>query len=206
MWNMANHLSEPTNIPGNRDVTDWVADAKAGDKESFRCLYHRFYGPIFRMIYYRTRSRSDAEDLTQDVFVAAFKQLSGLKQNTMFRAWLFRIAVNRVRDFYRRQRLQKLFFKPLAEQEEGQSEIPDDVNGPLEKVVQREFWRNIATFLDGLPSMEREVFVLRFLDQLSFKEIAHVMNRSESTVKTHAYRSTLKFKRSPILTLLFKEM
>ena len=140
------------------------------------------------------------------MFVAAFRRLAGLKQTHLFRAWLFRIAVNRVRDFHRRKRLQKIFFKPLVDREEAQHGAPVGDDGPLDQVVQREFWRNIALFLKGLPAMEREVFVLRFLDQLSFKEIAHVLNRSDSTVKTHLYRSTLKFKQSTNLKPYFKEI
>ena len=206
MLNMVKSKSESTNVTADRDILEWVAAAKAGDDASFRCLYDRFYAPIFRMIYYRTRSRSDSEDLTQDVFMAAYKRLAGLKQPHLFRAWLFRIAVNRVRDFFRRKRLQKMFFRPLADYDETQPVIPDDADGPLTQVVYQEFWRHIALFLKGLPQMEHEVFVLRFLDQLSFKEIAHVLKRSESTVKTHLYRSTLKFKQSPIFGAYFKEM
>ena len=93
----------------------------------------------------------------------------------------------------------------MEDREDGHQEATTDVNGPLSQVVRQEFWHNIAQFLDGLPPMEREVFALRFLDQLSITEIAQVMKRSESTVKTHLYRSTLKFKLSPTMTSFIEE-
>jgi RNA polymerase sigma-70 factor (ECF subfamily) len=205
MLNMSNQMSESKIHPATHEMGAWVNTAKAGDTNAFRRLYDRFYEPVFRMIYYRTRSRSDAEDLTQEVFLIAFKQLASLKQNKLFRAWLFRIAVNRVRDHFRKKRLQNLFFRSLDAASDGQSELSAAEKNPMEQVVQQEFWRNVGTFLDRLPPMEREVFSLRFLDQLNIKEIAHVLHKGESTVKTHLYRATLKFKQSPTMLALFKE-
>ena len=84
-------------------ITSLVERARDGDRTAFEQLVSLFQDSIFRMVYYRTRSRMDAEDLTQEVFIKAFENLSNLRDLERFRTWLFRMAVNRVRDFHRQE-------------------------------------------------------------------------------------------------------
>lgn len=147
------------------------------------------------MIYYRTRSRMDAEDLTQDVFLRAFKHIGRLASPEVFRSWLYSIAVNRVRDHHRRQRL-KSMFGMVSIDEEGFQES-DEMTVPPEAARQLskgKFWDQVRDITTHLPRMEREVFYLRFFDQLSIKEITAAMHKNESTVKTHLYRALSKVK------------
>ena len=83
--------------------------ARAGDRLAFNRLADHFQPEIYRMIYYRTRSQMDAEDLCQDVFLKAYRSIKGLKSAAVFRSWLYRIAVNRVKDYYRKKQFQSLF-------------------------------------------------------------------------------------------------
>jgi len=154
-----------------------------------------FQDEIFRMVYYRIGSRMDAEDLTQEIFEKALRNLRGLRKVQRFRSWLFSIAVNRVRDFKRKKR----FLVFLGGKDEGENLGQEGRalhNNPqvFHHLERREFWEQMKNFLDKLGKSEREVFILRFLDQLSIREIAHVLHKSESAVKTHLYRSIHKFK------------
>ena len=86
-----------------------VKKARQGSRNAFHELVHLYQGAVFRMVYYRTRSQMDAEDLTQDIFLKAFKNLHRLKEAERFRGWLFRIALNRIRDFNRKKRFRAMF-------------------------------------------------------------------------------------------------
>ncbi|MDA8141738.1 MAG: RNA polymerase sigma factor [Desulfobacteraceae bacterium] len=173
----------------------WVEQARSGDRQSFHRLADHFQPEIFRMIYYRTRSKMDAEDLTQDVFLKAFKNLNQLESPQQFRSWLYQIAINRVRDHHRRQRVKALLGMVSMDEEEFQ-ETEEMAVAPeaADQLARKDFWRRVHVMLDRLSRMEREVFTLRFLDQLSLKEISETMKRDESTVKTHLYRALAKMK------------
>lgn len=188
--------------PNESEIALLAERAQAGNRFSFERLMDMFQGDIFRLVYYRTGSHMDAEDLTQDVFIKAFKGLSGLKDVYRFRPWLFSIAVNRVRDFRRKKKL--LFFLKNSEEEMDEWDKADregyDNPEAFNHLVRKEFWENMGIFTNKLSRWEREVFHLRFLDQLGIKEIAMVLSKSESTIKTHLYRALHKFKETPELS------
>jgi len=183
-----------------------VEKARAGNRTAFERLAGLFHEDIFRMVYYRTRSKMDAEDLTQEIFIRAFNNVSKLKEVNRFKSWLFSIAANRVRDFHRKNRFQKLFSSFADSDNENQSD-PEDDDRPdaLDSLMKRDFWKKVGMLLDKLPKMEREVFILRFMDHLSIKEVSQVMNKSESTVKTHLYRALQKFRKEPSMIQLLQE-
>jgi RNA polymerase sigma-70 factor (ECF subfamily) len=188
------------------DVAALVEQAIAGSSTAFEQLIDLFQGEIFRMVYYRTRSSMDAEDLTQEIFLQAFKNLSGLKATERFRSWLFKIAVNRVRDFNRKKRFRALFSSLDDSDKVPQSyEETRDHPEALDKLMVQDFWKQVGSFLDKLSRMEKEVFILRFMDHLSIKEISQALGKSESTVKTHLYRSIKKFRGGHSIRQLLKE-
>ena len=183
-----------------------VEKARSGKRFAFEQLAALFHEGIFRMVYYRTRSTMDAEDITQDIFLQAFKNLSRLKETHKFKSWLFSIAVNKVRDFHRKKRFQNLFGSFSENENEVQPEYEQDGNPEAEEnLLRQDFWKNIKILLDKLPRMEKEVFTLRFMDHLSIKEISAVLIKGESTVKTHLYRAVGKFKKDPLMLEFLKE-
>ena len=90
-------------------VTELVEKARAGNRASLGQLVDRFHKDVFRMVYYRIYSPMDAEDLTQEIFMQMSKSLSSLKDAGSIRPWLFRIALNRVRDFRRKKSILSFF-------------------------------------------------------------------------------------------------
>jgi RNA polymerase sigma-70 factor (ECF subfamily) len=188
------------NAPGSQtsdtQLTELVKQARDGKRLAFDQLIDRYQGDIHRMIYYRIRARMDAEDLTQDVFIRAYRSISRLREPERFRGWLYRIAVNRVNDYLRKKRVRSIFkssdegvdIQPDADQIREQPEA-------LEQVLKEDFWRQVGRIAKKLSKMEREVFMLRFFDNLNINEIAQILKKSESTVKTHLYRALAKFKK-----------
>ena len=100
------------------DLVACVEQARSGDRHAMNELICMFREDIYRMVYYRTGNRMDAEDLTQEIFLKVFDNLKGLKDTGMFRPWLYRVAVNRVNDYHRRKKFLS-FFIPASEREGG---------------------------------------------------------------------------------------
>jgi RNA polymerase sigma-70 factor (ECF subfamily) len=187
-------------------VASLVERAISGEKGAFDQMVDMFQGDIFRMVYYRTRSQMDAEDITQDVFVQAYKSLVRLKSPEQFKSWLFSIAVNKVRDFHRKGKFRALFGLYTEGEEDRESPAGrNDDDDALDTMTKKDFWKQVGGLLDKLSKMEREVFMLRFMDDLGIKEIAGVLKKQESTVKTHLYRALEKFRREPSMRELLRE-
>ncbi len=172
-----------------------VLAAMAGQRLAFQQLMALYEEKIYRMIFFRIRSRLDAEDICQDVFIQAFKSIKRLKDPERFSGWLFRIAANRIKDHYRKKRVRAIFsFLPDVERDADQVTVNEEGSGAMENIERREFWEKVNAMLERLSQMEQEVFLLRFFDDLGIREISEVINKSQSTVKTHLYRALKKFK------------
>jgi len=187
-------------------VTILANQAMEGNKTAFDQLIDLFHEDVYRMVYYRTGNRMDAEDITQEIFLNAFKSLSKLKNAERFRAWLFRIGLNRVRDFYRKKRVLSIFkiYTESDEIEEPGATFNDPPEA-LDNLTKQEFWKHIRLLLNKLGRKEREVFLLRFIDHLTINEISHILKINESSVKTHLYRALHKFRKDRKLIPLLKE-
>ena len=143
----------------------------------------------------------DAEDLTQETFLEMSRKIHQLKDPDRFKPWLYRVALNRVKDFHRKKTLLSLFATTGAVEE---TDLTGDSNNPLNQIMEKEFWREFYGFTRQLPRKEREVFLLRYVDQVRIREIAETLKKSESTVKTHLYRALKKFKQASGLRDLLK--
>jgi RNA polymerase sigma-70 factor (ECF subfamily) len=180
---------------GSNEVHDLVTAAMGGNRFAFQQLMTMYEEKIYRMVFFRTNSRPDAEDICQEVFIQAFKNIRRLKDPERFAGWLFRIAANRIRDHYRKKRVRAIFsFLPDVERDADVRSATDERSDVMENIERQAFWKRVHAMLDRLSQMEREVFLLRFYDDLGIREISEVINKSQSTVKTHLYRALKKFK------------
>lgn len=182
-----------------------IVEAQQGSSNALNQLVDMFHNDIFRMLYYRLYSKADAEDLTQEVFMKVFKNLTKLKEADKFKSWLYTIALNCVRDF-KRKKLWSIFqWTTHDDEDDTEPEIPDKKFNPEQQLAQQEFWCQFHQFTEDLARQEREIFTLRFLDHLGIREIAEVLKKNESTVKTHLYRAIKKFKNNNEFQHLLKE-
>ena len=184
-------------------ITHLVEHARTGNKASLDQLVDHFYGDIFRMVYYRVPSRMDAEDLTQEIFMQMIKSLPNLKDSSLLKPWLFRIALNRIRDFHRKKSILS-FFGSTVEMDVDIQVKADSNSDPAKNMMQKEFQIQFRKFTENLSRWEQKVFMLRFLDRLEIREIVQVLKKNENTVKTHLYRALKKLRRSSELHALLK--
>ena len=179
--------------------------ARNGNRMSFQELVSMFQEDIYRLAYYRTYSQMDAEDITQEVFVQAYRKLKSLNDTRRFRAWLYSIAVNRCNDFLRKRKyLSLLQFRSSQEHEimEAGKGMSNNYN---DSIAKKKFWEQVRSLLDKLSTKEREVFTLRFMDHRNINEIAEIMDKSESTVKTHLYRALNKVRKDSVFFQEYRE-
>ena len=151
-----------------------------------------FQEDIYRLAYFRTFSQMDAEDLTQDVFEQAYRKMNSLQDPQRFRAWLYSIAVNRCNDFLRRRKYLALLQRRTAQEQDFMDTGTEINNSYNEKIEKKRFWKQVKTMLHKLSAMERQVFTLRFMDHRNINEIAAILDKNESTIKTHLYRALNK--------------
>lgn len=125
-----------TNDPIQK-LSNLVGNARSGNRASLEELASLFHEEIFRMVYYRTGSQMDAEDLTQEIFIKMSKNLDRLKDPARFKAWLYRIALNRVSDFHRKKSLLSFFATTTAVEDTEPSGEPHNALG---HIMEKEFW------------------------------------------------------------------
>ena len=179
--------------------------ARDGNRMSFQELVSIFQEDIHRLVYYRIYSQMDAEDITQEVFVQAYRKLKSLNDTQRFRPWLYSIAVNRCNDFLRKRKLLSLLQFKSAQEQEFMETGKGMSNNYNETIAKKRFWKQVRSLLDKLSAMEREVFTLRFMDHRNINEIAAILDKNESTVKTHLYRALNKVRKDSVFFQEYRE-
>jgi len=160
----------------------WIIQASREDPRAFGELYLLYVERVFRYLYSRVGSAPDAEDLTSQTFLVALESLSRLRQDGQFAPWLFTIARSKAMDSFRRKKN-----TASIDDVDDVEDIPVE-NDPLSGVIQSDQAAALAKLIHALPEDERELLRLRFLAEMSFPEIAHLLQRNEAAVKKSIYR------------------
>jgi RNA polymerase sigma-70 factor (ECF subfamily) len=165
-----------------------VAEAKGGSSEAFGAIFDAYAGPIHRFIASRVNRPSDAEDLTQLVFVKALEALPRYEaRGVPFGGWLFRLARNAIIDQARTRRVHL----PLGSAMDRET---DDA-GPEARAALRDDMDRVAAALRDLTDDQREVIALRFFAGLSVLETAVAMDREEGTIRGLQFRAIAALRR-----------
>jgi RNA polymerase sigma-70 factor (ECF subfamily) len=164
-----------------------VAAFQSGDVTAFDGLVRRWESKIRGAIYRVLGSEDEARDLAQEAFLKAYRALPGFKGQAKFSSWLYQIALNLCRDRLRRRR-GRPDVSLDALREEGAADSPDRGPSPLELAQTWDLSRRVADAVAALPPEQREVLVLKEYQELTFAEIAEVLDIPLSTVKTRLYR------------------
>ncbi len=174
-------LERHTDASGSSDG-ELIVRAKAGDQRAFAALYERFAERVYRHILYRIGSRTDAEDLTQQTFVKAWRAIGRYEVTQVpFLAWLIAIAQNVVISYARRRH--------PTEQLESEPAFLDTEPEPAE-AAERSFTRETVRQAVGqLPGDQQQVVVMRYLDGLDYAVIARALDKTENNVRVIAHRA-----------------
>jgi len=169
--------------PAIADEDQRLVSAAQQDPEAAGRLYDKYYREIFGYLYHGTLDRPATEDLTSNVFLAAFRHLGRYRwQRVPFRAWLYRIATNELRMYYRRRRRDK-----RADLAHGESAEPVDLPASEGPAVAEEV-RLLHRALLELKLKYRTVILLRYFEGRTIEEISGITGRREGTIKSQLHR------------------
>lgn len=190
---MANRVRAPLSLvpsPARRETTDAeLALALAADEPwAVAELWHRFAPMVLTLAQRALGSRSDAEDVAQEVFCRACQRASSLRDPNSLRSFVYSIAIRVLKTSLRYRRLRNwLSFQ--------QPETLTDLSHWTLDVESRDLLKKFYALLDRLPTRDRVVFVLRRVESMTIEEIATVMQISESTVKRSLNQATRRLSR-----------
>ncbi len=148
------------------------------EQSGFLEYYDQYFKKVYGFVYRRVLSRETAEDLTSEIFIKALKKWPG--REMVSGAWIFMIARNLVIDYYR------------TKKETTDIETVFDLAGPINHLVDvanRQSVEKIKTAMGYLSARQRQIVMMRLWDELSYKEIAELLEQSEASVKMTCLRS-----------------
>ncbi|MCE9567734.1 MAG: RNA polymerase sigma factor [Planctomycetes bacterium] len=169
--------------PEPTEENEWIRDAQNGDQSAFAHLVERYWDRLYRWLYHITRDRHTAEDLTQETFLKALAALKSFRPGSNFRAWVFRIGHNNFVNQKRADRRTK-------------HQLPDDAAAAdigIEAAVEnRETLEVVAKAVAELPEDFRAALTLRVEEELSFREVAKILNTTEETARWRVFKARQK--------------
>lgn len=172
------------------DDMELVSRSQAGETAAYEELVRRYHGKIYGLVYSMTSSREDAEDLTQEVFVKAWKALGRFRGQSGFYTWVYRIAINRTINFRkkrnRRQGVSFEDFDPDIKQAETYKAFSSK-GSVLRKMSLSEFQKKMNEALLTLSEKHRAVVVMHDVQGMPHADIAKIMHCSEGTVRSRLF-------------------
>jgi len=187
-----------------------VQQTLRGNTVAFDELVKIYLPDVYRYLLWLAHDSDTAQDITQEAFIRAWKNLKKFDATKSFKPWLLRLARNAAYDHMRQKAV--LPFSRLSEQEEYYvNQIQDTTLLPVEQTVNNERSAEVQTVLSQLSVKYREVLVLHYFEELAAPEIADVLNLSHETVRTRLRRARALFRKSfeqsgyetnPLTTLL----
>lgn len=172
------------------NLSSLVRRAKKGDKEALGKIYDRFVNRVYRFVLLRVKNRLEAEDLTETIFIKVLKHLDNYKKQKglPFAAWLFRISRNTVIDYYRQKdRRSHQSLDAIVE-----PSVPDKALSNLGKKERRQ---TVQQAIRKLPHKYQEVIILRFIEEMSYKEISKIVNKSDGAIRVMVHRAIKQLKK-----------
>jgi RNA polymerase sigma-70 factor (ECF subfamily) len=166
--------------------TSFLARARAGETAAFAELVRRHSPELFRLAYRLTRQEQDAEDVVQETFLRAFRQLGRFNGRSSLQTWLYRIALNCATDLLRKRRRE-------APEEDGET-LPSALPSPESAAAGAELQRRLTAAFSRLSASENAAFVLRHVEALPIEEIGRVLGVSRAAAKHTVFRAVRKLR------------
>ncbi len=170
-------------------IEQLVEKVKLGDKEAFSELYEIFIQPIYRYVYYRA-PEPEVEDIVETAFLKVWEKIHKYRRqkNKSFSAWLFRITHNLIADFYRGRKT------PTVELDET---IPDEqrTHNPIKHTQNQLSQEYLQEAISKINPQYQEIITLKFINELSNKEISDILKKSEGALRILQFRALKSLKK-----------
>ncbi len=165
----------------------WLEQARKGDKAAFGNLIEAYQGPVYNLAYRMLNNRGEAEEAAQEAFIRAYTRLDTYNPAHKFSTWMLSITSNYCIDLIRKRRALLLSIdEPLPPHPALHS---DNNKGPEAELMHTEQQEMVQALLQELPEDYRETVVLRYWYDLSYEEIAEMMDTTVSAIKSRLFRA-----------------
>jgi RNA polymerase sigma-70 factor (ECF subfamily) len=175
-----------------------VLRVRAGDSDGFRLLVERHSRSVFRLAYRMTGNQQDAEDIVQETFLRAYRQLHRYESRAGFGTWLYRIAANYALDLIRSRKrhagAQPVAVESGADPRDPLLSVPSPEPGPERLTFNGQVQQHVTQALDALTAQERTAFVLRHIEGQSIDEISFALGIGGNAAKHSIFRAVRKMR------------
>jgi len=172
-----------------------VAELKAGSEQAYAWLIGEFQQPVYGLVYRIVNDPADAADTTQDVFLKVFRGMKHFHGGSSLKTWIYRIALHEAanrRRWWFRHKAKETSIEPAESEAAGenamQTALTDRTDSPFDSVAHREVQKRVEEELRKLAEPYRTTLILRDLEEMSYEEIAEVLEISLGTVKSRLTR------------------
>ena len=164
---------------------------RAGEEDAFEALVRACEKQVYLLALRYTNNPADALDISQETFIKAFRNLKKFKGDSSPETWVYRIAVNTALDFVRRnaRRSETSLYVTDEDGKEQALDIPDDRYSPAKAAEQADMREQLKKAIAMLPEEQRQVLVLRDINDFSYQQISEILDVSEGTVKSRLFRA-----------------
>lgn len=171
---------------------DLIAQACQGDPEAFRLIFERYSRPVIGFLYDLVSNRELAEELTQETFVRAYRNLATRREETKLSTWLFGIARNVAREALRARARDN---HQVDLEDKAVLSLSDPEPVPVDRLLGKELNEVVQRSLAALDEDKRLVFTLKVFQQCSYEEIAEITGFSMAKLKTDLHRARAEMRR-----------
>lgn len=193
MSNNDSNTPEKSSGPSASSKADLVLvdRAKGGDQQAFKELFEKYKQPLYYHILKMVHRSDVVEDLQQEVFLKAFDNIYSYNSGFAFSTWLYRITTNHTIDYLRKKRLKTMSIDDPIKTKDGEVgiDVPDEDAESDDLVMQKQRSAIIKQALESLPEKYRMVIQYRHMEELSYQEIADLMDLPLGTIKAHIFRA-----------------
>src|SRR6202451_4307750 len=181
------------------DLSDgtYVTRARSGDSDAFRMLVERHGRSLFRLAFRMTGNEQDAEDVVQESFLRAHRQLGKFDERASFGTWLYRIATNCSLDLVRSRKRRSEHLAPAdPEMEDPMVSLPSGDPTPERFALSGEVRERVTEAMNELSATERTAFVLRHFEGMCIEEVSRVLECQPGAAKHSVFRAVQKLRRT----------
>lgn len=168
-----------------------VSRAVGGDQTAFKELFDKYRQPLYFHVLKMVHNRDIIEDLLQEIFLKAFDNINSYNPDYAFSTWLYRITTNHSIDYLRKKKLKTLSLDEPINTKDGEMsiEVADEDSASDDTILLDQRRRVLKQALDSLPDKYRDIIYMRHMDELSYQEIADILEIPLGTVKAHIFRA-----------------
>ena len=182
------------------DDTRLVREAQRGDRAAFEELVRHYDQQVLRLAMHLTGSEAEAQDVYQDAFLKAYRNIGKFRFECSFYTWIYRIVTNLCLDHLRKRQVRKED-APVAMDSQGETydlldQVPDGraASNPEHDLISRELGNRISSALQQLSPRERMVFELKHYHGLKLRTVGEILQTTEDTAKNTLFRATQKLR------------